>query len=365
MKKFFLVFITALLLSASISPLIVNAQSPRWYSFGDGCATKNPFGPSSFIVPFDDPKQEGVDVSNASASYKENVRTFLRIIVFIREFKDGYNMDNTKSTIQDTVISADYNKFDPPGQEPTQTVTFKLVWDYQVARGIFKDGWGGIETITQILIDLGEICRGSGSSRDNFDSDLYLIPDNPGVLDWFKVGGGQKGAGVARGIAFRILDFFLGFIAIIAVAMFMYAGFLYITAGGESEQQEKAGSIIKWSSIGLILVILSETLVRIIFPTRGEIREGDTILDAERAFQTSEEGTDVIITILNWALGFVGALAVAMLIYGGFLYLTAHGESEQQEKATKLIVQAVIGIVIILLAFSIVNIIIAGISNVG
>jgi len=365
MKKFFLILITALFLSTTIVPLVVDAQSARWWGLRAGCLEANPFEPGPFIKP-NDLNLDAISAEKPSqkAAREKNIQIFLRAIVFIREFKDKVNMENMKSALEDVVINASYNKWDPLGQEVTTSAAYDFVIQYQSDRNIFQDGKGGIQTAPQILLDLREICD-EYTGQDRPDSDLYLIPDNPGVLDWFKVGGGQKGAGVARGVAFRILDFFLGFIAIIAVAMFMYAGFLYITAGGESEQQEKAGSIIKWSSIGLILVILSETLVRIIFPTRGEIREGDTGLDAERAFQTSEEGTDVIITILNWALGFVGALAVAMLIYGGFLYLTAHGESEQQEKATKLIIQAVIGIVIILLAFSIVNIIIAGISNVG
>lgn len=62
--------------------------------------------------------------------------------------------------------------------------------------------------------------------------------------------------------------------------------------------------------------------------------------------------------ILNWvnfALGFLSLIAMIALIYAGFLYVTSMGEDEQAGKAKKIIIYVVIGIVVILLAYALVN----------
>lgn len=63
----------------------------------------------------------------------------------------------------------------------------------------------------------------------------------------------------------------------------------------------------------------------------------------------------LILTIVNFFLGFLGLLSVIMIIYGGFMYVTAGGAPEGVDKAKKIIMYAVIGIIIILLSFAIVN----------
>jgi Type IV secretion system pilin len=62
-----------------------------------------------------------------------------------------------------------------------------------------------------------------------------------------------------------------------------------------------------------------------------------------------------VVTIINYFLGFLGIAAVAFLIYAGVLMVTAGGAEEQVTKARKIIMYAVIGIVIILLSYTIVS----------
>jgi len=62
-----------------------------------------------------------------------------------------------------------------------------------------------------------------------------------------------------------------------------------------------------------------------------------------------------ITTIINYFLGLLGLVAVAFLIYAGILMVTAGGNDEQVTKARKVIMYAVIGIVIILLSYTIVT----------
>lgn len=75
---------------------------------------------------------------------------------------------------------------------------------------------------------------------------------------------------------------------------------------------------------------------------------------------TGNEGSlrVLVLRIVNYFLGFLGLLAVIMVIVGGVMYVTAAGKDEQTGKAKKVIMFALVGIIIILLSFAIVNTII-------
>ena len=63
----------------------------------------------------------------------------------------------------------------------------------------------------------------------------------------------------------------------------------------------------------------------------------------------------LVLTIVNFFLLFLGLIAVVIIIYAGFLYVTTAGNQEKVESAKKIIMYVIIGIVIILLSFAIVN----------
>jgi hypothetical protein len=63
----------------------------------------------------------------------------------------------------------------------------------------------------------------------------------------------------------------------------------------------------------------------------------------------------LILTIVDYFLGFLGLLAVIMVVYGGVTYVSSAGNDEAVGKAKKIIMYALIGIVIILLSFVIVK----------
>lgn len=70
--------------------------------------------------------------------------------------------------------------------------------------------------------------------------------------------------------------------------------------------------------------------------------------------------TDVnslIRTVINWMLGIAFGLAVLFLIIGGFWYITSQGNEETAEKGRNTAVNALIGIVIIILSWVIVNVV--------
>ncbi len=72
---------------------------------------------------------------------------------------------------------------------------------------------------------------------------------------------------------------------------------------------------------------------------------------------------DYIVNVVNFVLGFLGLIAVIMVIYGGFLYVTAAGEEEKTTKGKKSVMYAMIGIVLILISFALVNTVIKGVGK--
>jgi hypothetical protein len=71
----------------------------------------------------------------------------------------------------------------------------------------------------------------------------------------------------------------------------------------------------------------------------------------------------VIKTIVTVAMFILGALSVLMLIYGGITYSTSAGDSGKITKAKHTIMYAIVGLVVALLAYSIVGFILDNIKN--
>ncbi len=61
-----------------------------------------------------------------------------------------------------------------------------------------------------------------------------------------------------------------------------------------------------------------------------------------------------VVNVIQWVLGILALVAVLMIIVGGFQWMTAAGNDERIDKAKKIISAAVIGLIIVLLAWAIV-----------
>ncbi|MFA5134965.1 MAG: pilin [Patescibacteria group bacterium] len=71
-----------------------------------------------------------------------------------------------------------------------------------------------------------------------------------------------------------------------------------------------------------------------------------------------------VINIVQWVLGFLGLVAVIMILIGGFQWMTAGGNEEKVASAKKIISAAVIGLIVILLAWAIVIFVVSQTKNV-
>ncbi len=67
--------------------------------------------------------------------------------------------------------------------------------------------------------------------------------------------------------------------------------------------------------------------------------------------------------IINVALGFLGIIAVVIVLLGGFKYMVAGGSEEKTGEARKLIVSGIIGLAIILSAWAITSYVISNLIS--
>ncbi len=55
--------------------------------------------------------------------------------------------------------------------------------------------------------------------------------------------------------------------------------------------------------------------------------------------------------IIKWVILIIGVILITVIIYGGLTYATAAGSQEKTESAKKILVYAIIGVIIIALAY--------------
>lgn len=71
-----------------------------------------------------------------------------------------------------------------------------------------------------------------------------------------------------------------------------------------------------------------------------------------------------VINIIQWILGLLGLIAVVFILYGGFIWMTAGGNEDKVSQAKKIISAAVIGLIVVLLAWAIVTFVVNTANNV-
>jgi hypothetical protein len=117
-------------------------------------------------------------------------------------------------------------------------------------------------------------------------------------------------------------------------------------------------SKINWLNIAQLVAVMAIALVPLL-PAVGHAQlinqfncpQGTGIRCTETSLQ------DLFRTIINYALGIAFFVAVIYLIYGGFQYLTSGGNDGQAKTGRANITNALIGIVIIVLSYTIVSVV--------
>lgn len=105
------------------------------------------------------------------------------------------------------------------------------------------------------------------------------------------------------------------------------------------------------------IIIAAFLLSLVIIPL---VTQAEPIIDpGSAAYKTGDYELSDILTIIigasRWILGIVGSLTLVMFIYGGFTFLISAGSKEKIEKARKIIVAAIIGLIIVFASYVIIQ----------
>jgi hypothetical protein len=78
----------------------------------------------------------------------------------------------------------------------------------------------------------------------------------------------------------------------------------------------------------------------------------------------SDDPKALAVTIVQYLMSFLGLIAVIVILWGGFQWLTAGGNESRVESAKKTIIAGVVGLIIVIAAFAIVTIVIGFATNI-
>lgn len=154
-----------------------------------------------------------------------------------------------------------------------------------------------------------------------------------------------------------IISFIKYVIGAYATIMAVRAGIGLITSGGNEEEVSKNRKALLYSGGGLLMIFAGQIFIdNVFYKVNKQVYSGIT---GVHPGVDAKEGVEQIIGITNLIVSIVGPIAVLMLIVGAIMYALAGGEEERMEKAKRLIIAAVVGIVLIFGAFAIVSTVIS------
>lgn len=182
---------------------------------------------------------------------------------------------------------------------------------------------------------------------------LIIIFISDSLIDVFFGSEGQilrNGEAGAKEFGRQSSTFFAGIYSLvsvligsIAVFMLVTAGMRYVAGSASDDQVAKAKKQITWALVGLFVIGISEFAVKeVIFQNQG------TKLGID-------EAKLLFVQVTNFIVGTMGTLAFAFLLYAGYLYTLGAQNEDNVAKSKKIIMGAVVGIILALAAFAIVN----------
>lgn len=180
-------------------------------------------------------------------------------------------------------------------------------------------------------------------------------------------------------LIFKILYYLAFFLAVIFI---VWGGITFITGGGSADRIKKAKQILIWAGIGLVVAILAYAFVILItrFLVRPQISLelfqtvlAQTLPETPKylkcgpfrvpsVFERTPSGSNFLERCLTYYLTFVLswlyrislAFSVIMLIWAGINYIT---KPEKAKETHKMIIYALVGAVVTVLAWTIVRVI--------
>lgn len=145
-----------------------------------------------------------------------------------------------------------------------------------------------------------------------------------------------------------LLNFMMTLLAVVAVLMILVAALRMMTAMGDDGKIKKQQQMLVGAVLGLGIIVLAKPVVQWFY-----------------GYGTSTPSTNVaqsvniVVQIANFIMGFTFVAAVVMLIVAGLIMIINFGNDQRVQKAKKIISWVLVGLALILSAYTIVLLFIA------
>ncbi|MBI3627552.1 MAG: hypothetical protein HY220_02270 [Candidatus Sungbacteria bacterium] len=144
-----------------------------------------------------------------------------------------------------------------------------------------------------------------------------------------------------------IINLFGTLIMAISVFAILYAAFLYITSGGDTTKVFQANRLILYAVVGIAIAVLAKIIPKAL----------ETLLPSAGSGPISNQISTLAGRIAQAFGTIVMAASVLAVLYASFLFVTVTEDSDRATTARRVLLYALIGVAVGLLAYIIPNVI--------
>lgn len=134
-----------------------------------------------------------------------------------------------------------------------------------------------------------------------------------------------------------IMNRIVSYTALIAFITIVVAGFYLILGLGDDGGKDKAKKIILYTIIGIILIGFANVIVSLIYYVVAGTGNGGAV-------------RNIIAGFIRRVLNYLGLIATITIIIAGFYLVLSLGNDDNKDRAKKIVLYTVIGLVVILLS---------------
>lgn len=113
------------------------------------------------------------------------------------------------------------------------------------------------------------------------------------------------------------------------------------------------------------ILIISALMLTVALPAFAQVDLGlNSANDIGLPSPSADDPKQIAVNIVQYLMTFLGIIAVVVILYGGFQWLTAGGNEDKVGAAKKTIIAGIIGLIIIIAAYAIVAIVVGFANNI-
>ncbi len=149
----------------------------------------------------------------------------------------------------------------------------------------------------------------------------------------------------------------------IAVLLIVVSGIYLMLSPEQEDLRQKAIDTIIWSIMGIVIIMLSYTVVEIV--NNIAFTDGSNPDIALRVDGASQSGLDKLVKgdlrselipeLIQTILKFMGTIAFLLFIYAGSILVLRDGDDEKVTKAKNILIYSLVGAVVSLLAYLVIE----------